>query len=67
MEMSKRGIVYKVANGEPIPNKGGKALRGLTEQGMAFGFATQIVDVTKTLCELRLGTRWCLGTMQVIS
>jgi hypothetical protein len=51
-EASKKGMSYRVANGETIPNRGEKVLRGVTDTGKNIGFTAQITDVTKALCSV---------------
>ena len=48
--ISRNKMMYKVANGNSIPHRGERVLRGVTEDGTPFGFTSQVTDVTKTLC-----------------
>ena len=52
-EGAKKGIMYRVANGEIIPNEGQKRLRGFGDDYGAMGLTMQITDVTKPLLSVR--------------
>ena len=49
---SKRGLKYKVANGEPIPNEGQKQVGFITEEGHERNMLFQVCDVTKPLASV---------------
>ena len=52
-EAAERGVKYRVANGEVIPNEGEKRLKGFSEDYSAMGLTVQITDVTKPLLAVR--------------
>ena len=48
-EAVKRGITYRTAGGEPLPNLGEVAVQGVTSDGNAIGLTMQVVGVKKPL------------------
>ena len=54
--MSRRGAYYEAANGSPIPNRGEKDLKGLTQGGTPVDITFQVADVKGPLGSVR---RFC--------
>ena len=49
-DSSRRGVTYKVANGQEIPNLGQKTVRGVThDEGIARTITAQVADVKQPL------------------
>ena len=49
---SQAGQTYYSADGTPIPNKGEKAFRAWTDEGVQIGQTFQMADVTRPLCSV---------------
>lgn len=52
-EAKRRGVKYRVANGNLIDNLGEKKLRGLSDEYKPVGLTMQVTDVTKPLLSVR--------------
>lgn len=52
-EQKRRGVKYRVANGQLIPNEGEKKLRGYGNDYTGMGVNMQIADVTKPLLSVQ--------------
>ena len=52
-EGSRRGIEYKVANGESIPNLGEKVFAALTEEGISRNIKAQVCSVQQGLLSVK--------------
>ena len=52
-EASKRGVEYEVANGEKIPNMGGKQFVGISTEGIKRNLTAQVCEVNKPLLSVR--------------
>ena len=51
-EGSKKGVTYKVANGESIPNKGEKKIEGQNSNGVPMNIKAQVAKVSKFLASI---------------
>ena len=50
---SKNGLMYEVANGETVPNKGQKHIRGLTDEEVPISIVAQVCNITKPLLSVK--------------
>ncbi len=50
---SRNGLMYEVANGETVPNKGQKHIRGLTEEEVPISIVAQVCSITKPLLSVK--------------
>ena len=50
---SKNGLMYEVANGKTVPNKGQQHIRGFTNEEVPISVMAQVCDITKPLLSVK--------------